>query len=138
MKNYYYILGISSNSTKQEIQKSFRNLAKKYHPDVNKDNLEIEKKFKEIKEAYEILKDDVKREQYDKTLNKNNKKSEEHKIYNERIQKGTFEFSDIKRSFESFLGFDVETGERKQGEKLKTRNPIDTTDLFEKFMGFKK
>lgn len=138
MKNYYDILGISSNSTKQEIQKSFRNLAKKYHPDVNKDNLEIEKKFKEIKEAYEILKDDVKRERYDKTLNKNNKKSEEHKIYNERIQKGTFEFSDIKRSFESFLGFDVETGEIKQEEKLKTRNPIDTTDLFEKFMGFKK
>ena len=138
MKNYYDILGISSNSTKQEIQKSFRNLAKKYHPDVNKDNLEIEKKFKEIKEAYEILKDDVKRERYDKTLNKNNKKSEEHKIYNERIQKGTFEFSDIKRSFESFFGFDVETGEIKQEEKLKTRNPIDTTDLFEKFMGFKK
>ena len=138
MKNYYDILGISSNSTKQEIQKSFRNLAKKYHPDVNKDNLQIEKKFKEIKEAYEILKDDVKREQYDKTLNKNNKKSEEHKIYNERIQKGTFEFSNIKRSFESFFGFDVETGEIKQGERLKTRNPIDTTDLFEKFMGFKK
>lgn len=60
MKNYYDILGISSNSTKQEIQKSFRNLAKKYHPDVNKDNLEIEKKFKEIKEAYEVLKDEKK------------------------------------------------------------------------------
>ena len=61
MKNYYDLLEISEKSTKEEIQKAFRELAKKYHPDVNNGNFKIQEKFKEIKEAYEVLKDEKKK-----------------------------------------------------------------------------
>jgi len=62
MKDYYKILGVDKKSTKDEIKKSYRKLSKKYHPDVNPDGGE---KFKEIAEAYDILSDDNKRQQYD-------------------------------------------------------------------------
>ena len=65
MKNYYDLLEISEKSTKEEIQKAFRKLAKKYHPDVNPGDKEAEKKFKEASEAYAVLSDPEKRRQYD-------------------------------------------------------------------------
>ena len=54
MKDYYKTLGIPNGSSQEEIKKTYRNLAKKWHPDVNK-SLEAENKFKEINEAYEYL-----------------------------------------------------------------------------------
>lgn len=137
MKNYYDLLEISEKSTKEEIQKAFRKLAKKYHPDVNNGNSKIQEKFKEIKEAYEVLKDEKKRKQYDESI-KVNKNYETCKMNNINTEKVSFDFSQVKNSFESFFGFDAKTGEIKKEEKLKNKNPIDTTNLFEKFMGFKK
>lgn len=137
MKNYYDLLEISEKSTKEEIQKAFRKLAKKYHPDVNNGNSKIQEKFKEIKEAYEVLKDEKKRKQYDESI-KVNKNYETCKTNNINTEKVSFDFSQVKNSFESFFGFDAKTGEIKKEEKLKNKNPIDTTNLFEKFMGFKK
>lgn len=67
MTDYYKILGVSNNATKEEINKSFRLLAKKYHPDINK-SPNAEKIFCDIYEAYEILKDNIKRIHYDKLL----------------------------------------------------------------------
>ena len=63
-KDYYEILGVSRNATKQEIRKAYRRLAAKYHPDKNK-SADAEQKFKEITEAYEVLSDDQKRKMYD-------------------------------------------------------------------------
>lgn len=65
VKDYYKILEVSENATKDEIKKSFKRLAKKYHPDINKDNKEAEQKFKEISEAYEVLGKDDERKKYD-------------------------------------------------------------------------
>lgn len=67
MKNYYAILGIDKNSDIELIKKAYRNLALKYHPDKNKD-YNASKKFIEITEAYEILKDPIKRREYDKKM----------------------------------------------------------------------
>ncbi|PQQ66866.1 DnaJ C-terminal domain-containing protein [Acetivibrio saccincola] len=64
-KDYYKILGVDKNATQDEIKKAYRKLAKKYHPDVNKNNKEAERKFKEVNEAYEVLGDEEKRKKYD-------------------------------------------------------------------------
>ena len=63
-KDYYATLGVKKDAGQEEIQKAYRKLARKYHPDVNKDP-QAEVKFKEIGEAYEVLKDPEKRQKYD-------------------------------------------------------------------------
>ena len=65
-KDYYTVLGVSKTSTKSEIKKAYRSLAKKYHPDKTQGNKALEEKFKEISEAYEVLSNDENRKKYDK------------------------------------------------------------------------
>ena len=64
-KDLYSILGVSKSATKAEIKSAYHKLARKYHPDVNKDNPSAAEKFKEISAAYDILGDDEKRKKYD-------------------------------------------------------------------------
>ena len=64
-KDYYEVLGLSRDASEEEIKKSYRKLAMKYHPDRNPDNPKAEEQFKEAKEAYETLSDDQKRAAYD-------------------------------------------------------------------------
>ncbi len=64
-RDYYQILGISKDASKEEIKKAYRGLAKKYHPDLNPDNKDAEEKFKELQEAHEVLSDEEKRKTYD-------------------------------------------------------------------------
>ena len=64
-RDYYEVMGIQKGAGDDEIKKAYRQLAKKYHPDLNPDNPEAEAKFKEVNEAYEVLSDKDKRARYD-------------------------------------------------------------------------
>ena len=100
-KDYYELLGISKNSSQDEIKKAFRSLAKKYHPDINKDK-NAEEKFKEINEAFQVLSDSQKRSQYDQLG---------HSAFNGQDFSGFNNFEEIFRNFgfedifEGFSGF---------------------------------
>ena len=65
MKDYYKILEVSQNASKEEIKKAFKRLAKKHHPDINKGDKKAEERFKEVSEAYEVLGRDDERRKYD-------------------------------------------------------------------------
>src|SRR5215472_9119614 len=64
-KDYYQILGVPRGASEADIKKTFRKLAREYHPDVAKDKKKAEEKFKDINEAYEVLSDPSKRKKYD-------------------------------------------------------------------------
>ncbi len=65
-RDYYDVLGVSKTASADEIKKAYRRLAMKFHPDRNKDDSEAEAKFKEVKEAYEVLSSSDKRATYDR------------------------------------------------------------------------
>lgn len=106
MKTYYDILGVSSNATKEEIHKAYRKLALKFHPDGNQNDSYFEELFKQINEANEILGDDLKRNNYDKTL-----RMQQEKLTN---------YDKIKSQYDSWLQ------KRKEETYSQTYNPVSS------------
>ena len=70
-KNYYDILGVSKTASDDEIKKAYRSLAKKYHPDLNPGNAEAAEKLKEVNQAFSVLSDKTKKQNYDQYGNEN-------------------------------------------------------------------
>ena len=66
MSNYYQLLGVSHQASSEEIKKAYRKLALEYHPDRNQGSSDAEERFKEVTEAYEVLRDSEKRAIYDR------------------------------------------------------------------------
>lgn len=97
-KDYYKILGLQKNASAEEIKKKYRELAKKYHPDRNPNDILAEKRFKDLNEANDILGDPTKRAQYDlmgKNWGSYRKFAEQAKsTYNQKKEEG-FEFKDL-------------------------------------------
>ncbi len=117
-KDYYATLGVKKDASQDDIQKSYRKLARKFHPDVNKDP-QAEVKFKEIGEAYEVLKDPDKRKRYDQ-LGSNWNRSGPPPGYGFGQGAGGFDFSDFQGAgggagFSDF--FEMLFGERGRGRQ---------------------
>lgn len=112
MSNLYRILGVSETASEEEIKKAYKTLSKKYHPDANPGNREAEAHFREISGAYAVLQNPQKRQEYDKALQENRSRKE------------------------NFRGGADKDNVHAKG-KTKT-NPIDMTEMFERYMGIKK
>ena len=134
MKDLYQILEVSPQAGLAEIKKSYRRLAKQYHPDCNPDNPDAERKFKELCGAYEILSDEGKRSAYDSARQNQPKKPHAAK---RAAAAQPFDFSAAQRSMEEFFGFAANPHNSSEG-KGKRGNPLDTTEVFERFMGMKR
>jgi len=112
-KDYYKILGVEKTATKEEIKKAYKNLAKKYHPDLNKETGAAEK-FKEINEAAAVLADDEKRSQYDQfgtTAEQFGPGFQGFDFSDFMSSRAGFDFDDI---FESFFGGSNPFGARRR------------------------
>ena len=106
MTDYYETLGVSRNSTQEEIKKAYKKKAKKLHPDLNKDDPKAEEKFKEVNEAYKVLSDQKSRAQYDQFG---------HDAFKQGARQGGFQ------GFGGFEGFDF--------------SGFDFSDIFSEFFG---
>ena len=151
-KNYYTVLGLDAagNAAREQIKKAYRMLSKKYHQDANPGDKEAENRFREISEAYAVLGDEAKRKEYDGRLRqaeqRQKKKSEQGNGRNDGKKRAPedrgFDISHMSANFERFFGFHPERGEiheeqlRKTGNK--SANPLDASDLFEKYMEIHK
>ena len=130
--DYYKILGIEKKSTENEIKKAYRKLARKYHPDLNPDEKEAEKKFKEINEANEVLSNAENRKKYDKygkdwqhadEFEKAKKQQQSQKGY-QKQSSGDFSNSDYSDFFESMFG-----GEGRRGGNVRYRGQDFNAEL---------
>ncbi len=127
MSDYYKVLNVSRNATLTEIKKSYRKLARKFHPDLNPGDKSAEKKFKEITEAYEVLKDPKKKKQYDTfgstgpNFNSNRKRSDFNGF--DFNTTGSSSFGDV---FETIFG-SFNNGPQKTASR--TRKPQRGEDL---------
>jgi len=130
-KDYYSTLGVDKSASEQEIKRAYRQLARKYHPDVNPGNKEAEEKFKEINEAFEVLGDPEKKNQYDQFG---------HSAFSQEGLGGGFRganFEDLFRNFgfenifDMFSGFGGERQDRnRQGGDIRFDYSITLEDAF--------
>lgn len=141
MKTHYEILGVDRNATQDQIKLAYRKLSKKHHPDVSGGNKESEKIFLEVQEAYKVLKDQAAKEAYDARLDGvhqdwGSKQANEKQSTHQQTTgtKPDFNMDNIEKNFEHFFGFNPKTKEMSSTlEKKAKKNPLDTTDLFERF-----
>lgn len=115
--DYYAVLGVEKNAPADKIKQAYRSLARKYHPDVNKDP-GAEDKFKEIAEAYEVLSDPQKRQEYDNPVH----------FSGFDMPRGN-PFGDI---FETFFNFGPQQNQ-KRNSRCEYRLNLDISDLFQPF-----
>ena len=140
--DYYKILGITKTATAKDIKKAYRKLARKYHPDLNPDNKEAEKKFKEINEANEVLSNTEKRKKYDKygkdwkhgeEFEKSQQQQSQHQNHSSRNQE--YSEQDFSDYFSSMFGGErassSQGSRRFRGQDFNAELHLDLKDVYE-------
>lgn len=146
MSNYYEVLEVKYGTSAEEIKKNYRRLSKKYHPDLNQGNKVAEKRFKEINEAYSVLSSAERRQEYDNKKETSAKKGEKRTAEKTQEKQSDpmngFDIGNVRMQFESFFGFDPKSKTKSMnvsgGSKNQSKNPLDTSDIFEGFFKPKK
>ena len=142
--DYYKILGIDKNATKEEIKKAYRKLARKYHPDLNPNDKNAKSNFQQINEANEVLSDPEKRKKYDQ-YGKDWQHAEQYEKAQQNHEQpsgqykteysGTQFEGDFSDFFESLFGGKTGTGRSRQvkyrGEDYNAELQLDLTDAYE-------
>ncbi len=119
MEDYYEVLGVDKNASKEEIKKAYKKLAKKYHPDINKSK-DAEEKFKKINEAASVLLDDNKRKNYDRFGSNFENTGFGYDFSN-------FDFEDL---FNDIFGFDFGFKKKRKAEDIKVELEVTLKDLY--------
>jgi DnaJ-class molecular chaperone len=144
MLDYYRILEVTSEATDKDIKAAYRRLAKKYHPDVIKDDPDGNKKMYEIQEAYGVLGDEEKRKQYDAARIGDRERSRETSKKGDPVFHGRepVKAAPDMSQFEHFFGFQpgkgMETYRGSGNGTQKQTGPVNPDDLFAAFFGTKK
>jgi len=138
--NYYDVLGVKQTDSEDTIKKAYRKLAKRYHPDSNPGDKLAEAKMREISEAWETIGNENKRKLYDQELSGPAKQkpftagpSKAPRTERPMTQE---DFFNMTRGFDDMLSPEAIKNSANRS-KAPRKNPIDTTDFFEKVMGFK-
>lgn len=146
MNELYQTLGVAPTASADEIKKAYRKLAKELHPDLHPDDPQAESRIKAVNQAYEILSSPEKRNAYDAAQRKGaqtqkNGQTKTAKSASRPPTVNAAEFVQMQDSFAQFFGFDPHTGKVVDEEKVSGqsagKNPLDVSDLFDRFMGFK-
>lgn len=142
-QNHYVILGVSQTATETEIRKAFRNLAKKYHPDINP---QAGEKFREINMAYEILSDETKRRQYDESFHSSYGYAGARQGQSTNARPGSqgqtrnkqgFGGMNFNMDFEEFMGEPFKTKKEKPKANASQMDFMNASQQFSSFFGFK-
>lgn len=140
--DFYTILGVPRDADTNVIKQKYRKLVKECHPDTHPGDEKAEERFKQISQAYAVLADEEKRKEYDKGLNGRRTagiNQEKKKGAGQQDRRQPFQPGDFSKGFSDFFGFTAQ-GTSEQGKKDAKdarRNPLDTSAIFEKYMGFK-
>jgi DnaJ-class molecular chaperone len=102
-RDYYKTLGVERNASEAQIKSAYRKLARKYHPDVNPNNKDAERQFKEINEAYQVLSDPKKRKKYDELGSDWERGATEDEVFRRYAQPGGPEFGGTAGGFSDFF-----------------------------------
>lgn len=138
--DFYQIMGVARDADMAAIKKAYRRLVKECHPDTHPGDRQAEERFKQIAEAYGVLSDTEKRRQYDNERAAAAGKSIKGTARGD-YQSKPFDPVDFQKEFEHLFSFGKQgvkkTDRNNSGHGENRKNPIDTSALFEKYMGFK-
>lgn len=138
--NPYQVLGVLQTDDEQTIKKAYRKAAKECHPDTHPGDKRAEERFKEIGEAYRILSDRQKREEYNAKAAQKERDSAAGGNSSGTGRKSTgggpIYPGDIEKEFERFFCMGKQSEKKKNSSQQKVNN-MDVTDLFERYMGVK-
>ena len=127
--DYYKILGLDKNASEKDIKAAYRKLARQYHPDLNPNDPEANKKFQQINEANEVLSDAEKRKKYDK-YGENWQHGEEHEQYARQQQQNRQIASDCGTFGIANVGEQHQQKKERTEDVLSFRNPGDRLHMY--------